>query len=46
MAAIVLQIVGAVLLVAGVVMWSLPLGLVVAGLVAGLFGIAVERDGR
>lgn len=43
MTAILLQVVGAVLVVAGVLLISVPAGLIVGGALAALFGIALER---
>lgn len=37
------QIVGAVLLVVGVALWSLPAGFALAGVLLMLFGVAAEK---
>jgi hypothetical protein len=42
--ATVIQIIGAVLVVAGIAFLSLPVALIVAGTAAVLFGIAMERN--
>jgi hypothetical protein len=39
-----LQVVGAVALVVGVGMFSIPLGVIVAGLACMTFGVAMERE--
>lgn len=40
-----LQIVGAVLLVAGVGLWSVPAAFALAGVVLMVFGVAAEKAG-
>lgn len=45
LAVLALQVLGCLLLVAGVSAWSVPASLVVAGLLCVAFGLALERGG-